>query len=95
MQSFNPEEDLMSLQIQLEESMTQRGAEKYLRDVSKAIQAGREEGTAYGQAILSHRLEALATAIEEWKVSMSEGVAGRFSSTYPLIKDVQPSCWPS
>jgi len=88
MQSFNPDDDLMSLQIQLEESMTQRGAEKYLRDVSKAIQAGREEGTAYGQAILSHRLETLSGAIDEWKLSMSEGVAGRFSTTYPLIKDV-------
>ena len=58
MQCFNPDDDLMSLQIQFEESMTQRGAEKYLRDVSKAVQAGREEGTAYGQAKLANVLMA-------------------------------------
>lgn len=88
MNHINPEDDLMSLQISLEESMTQRGVEKYIRDVSKAMKANREEGTAYGQAILSHRLEKLATAIDEWKEEMTKGVAGRFSTSYPLLKDV-------
>jgi len=88
MMNFNPEEDLMSIQIQLEEGMTQRGAEKYLRDVTKAVQAGREESTAYGSTILSHRLEILSKAIDEWKETSSKGAAGRFSATYPKVKDV-------
>lgn len=83
-----PEEDLMSIQISLEEGMTQRGAERYMRDAYKSVQTGREESTAYGTTILSHRLEVLAKAIEEWKESMSKGAAGVRSATYPKIKDV-------
>jgi DNA-directed RNA polymerase len=85
---MNPNDDLMSIQIQLEEGMTQRGADRYIRDVSKAIHAGREESTAYGTTILAHRLETLAKAIDEWKEGMAAGRAGRFSTTYPKVKDV-------
>lgn len=88
MQHVNLEEDLMSVQLALEEGMTQRGAERYLRDVSKAIQMGREESTAYGTTILSHRIAKLAQAIGEWKESSSTGAAARFSATYPKVKDV-------
>jgi DNA-directed RNA polymerase, mitochondrial len=88
MQHVDLKENLMSLQIQLEEEMTQRGAERYIRDVSKAIQSSREDNTAYGTQILSGRLETLATAIKEWKETASKGVAGRASATYPKIKDV-------
>lgn len=84
----NPEEDLMGLQIKLEEQMTHRGAERYLRDVSKAIQTGREEATAYGTTIMSRRLETLAEAIEQWKQEAGVGAAGVRSATYPKIKDV-------
>ena len=83
-----PDDDLMSVQIELEEAMTQRGAERYLRDVSKAIQMGREESTAYSATILAHRVESLAEAIDAWKETSSKGAAGRFSATYPKVKDV-------
>lgn len=82
------DEDLMQVQIRLEEEMTLKGAEKYIRDVSAAVRRKNEDGTAYGQAILSHRLEKLAIAIGEWKATASEGLASRFSTSYPLIKDV-------
>ena len=88
MLNFTLDEDLMSVQIQLEEGMTQRGAEQYLKNVNKAIQAGREESTAYGTTILSHRLEILAKAIDEWKAVVSKGSAGVRSATYPKVKDV-------
>lgn len=88
---MTPEDDLMTLQIQLEEGMTQRGAERYIRDVSKAIHSGREESTAYGSTILSHRLEVLSKAIDEWKESVSKGAAGVKSATYPKVKDVPSS----
>ncbi len=91
MQHVNPEEDLMSLQLSLEESMTRRGAEKYLRDVTKAVHSGREEGTAYGQTILAHRLEVLAQAIEEWKQVTSQGRAGNNATAYKKVKDVDSS----
>lgn len=83
-----PEEDLMETQLRLEEEMTLKGAEKYIRDVSNAVNRGNEENTAYGQAILAHRLETVAIAIGEWKASVGSGVAGRFSTSYPLIKDI-------
>jgi DNA-directed RNA polymerase len=88
MNYMTPDEDLMSLQISLEEAMTQRGAEKYLRDVTKAVQTGREEATMYGTTILSHRIEVLAEAIDTWKEVSSKGAAARFSATYPKVKDV-------
>lgn len=86
-----PDEDLMSLQIQLEEEMTQRGAEKYLRDVSKAVQNGREEGTAYGQTILAGRIDMLAKGIDSWMDDMKIGRAGNRALAYKLIKDIDTS----
>lgn len=88
MQHVQPEEDLMTLQIQLEESMTQRGAERYIRDVAKAIGSGREEGTAYGQTILAHRLEILCESIDKWKDETSKGRAGNNATAFKKVKDV-------
>lgn len=86
----DPQEDLMSTQIQLEEQMTQRGAENYLRSVSRAIQANREEGTSYGQTILSHRLQTLSKAIEAWKADMGVGAAGSRSTAFYRVKEAPP-----
>lgn len=83
-------DDLMALQIKLEEEMTNRGMEKYLRDVSKAKQAGREDGTAYGQVILSRYLEDLALAIKAWMDETSKGKAGNNATAYKKIKDCDP-----
>lgn len=90
MNTMTPQEDLMSLQIQLEEQMTQRGAEKYLRDVSKAIQSGREESTAYGTTILSRRVEVLSKAIEQWLEETGKGRAGNNATAYKKVKDASP-----
>lgn len=84
-------ENLMDLQIKLEEEMTNRGLERYLRDVSKAKQAGREEGTAYGQTILAGRLEVLAQAISEWLEKTGQGTAGNNATAYRRVKDMDPS----
>jgi DNA-directed RNA polymerase len=82
------EEDLMSTQLRLEEEMTLKGAEKYIRDVGNAVRRQNEDATSYGQVILAHRLESMAKAIAEWKEYASVGNASRFSTAYPLIKDV-------
>lgn len=84
----NLEEDLMSTQIRHEEEMTMKGAEKYLKDVSNAVRRNNEDGTAYGQAILAHRLTTFAQAIAEWKISVSSGCAGRYANSYMLIRDL-------
>ena len=82
------EEDLMSIQIQLEESMTRRGAENYMRSVQKSIETGREESTAYGQTILSHRVATLAEAIQAWKDEVAAGKAGTRALAYQRCKDI-------
>jgi DNA-directed RNA polymerase len=81
----------MSIQLRLEEEMTQRGQERYLRDVSKAKQSQREEGTAYGQTILAHRIQALANGIQEWITETSKGVAGNRNLAFKKVKDMDPS----
>ena len=62
-------DDLMTTQLRLEEEMTRRGQERYLRDVAKAKQAKREDGTAYGQTILAHRLEIVSVL---WNVLVKD-----------------------
>jgi DNA-directed RNA polymerase, mitochondrial len=86
----NSTDDLMSLQIKLEEEMTNRGAERYFRDVSKARQAGREDGTAYGQQILASRLDLVAEGIKNWTAAMSVGQAGNNATAYKKTKDMDP-----
>lgn len=85
-----PSEDLMDLQLKLEEEMTNRGAERYLRDVSKARKAGREEGTAYGQVILASRLDTLSQAIQAWKDEAGKGRAGNNATAYKRVKEMDP-----
>lgn len=83
------EDDLISIQLKLEEEMTQRGAERYLRNVSKSVRTGREDGTAYGQQIMVARLDTLAQAIDQWKSKTSAGTPGQRNSTaYQKVKDV-------
>jgi DNA-directed RNA polymerase, mitochondrial len=89
--NVNPNDDLMSVQIELEEGMTQRGADRYIRDVSKAIQAGREESTAYGSTILAHRIETLAKCIAEWIEVTGQGRAGNNATAYRKVKDANPN----
>jgi DNA-directed RNA polymerase len=82
-------EDLISIQLKLEEEMTQRGAERYFRNVSKSVKSGQEDGTAYGQQIMAARLDTLSQAIDKWKTTTAAGTAGQRNSTaYQKIKDV-------
>ena len=82
-------EDLISIQLKLEEEMTQRGAERYSRNVSKAVKSGQEDGTAYGQQIMAARLDTLSQTIDKWKTTTAAGTPGQRNSTaYQKIKDV-------
>jgi len=82
------DEDLMSTQVRLEEEMTSRGAEKYIKNSISSVNRGAEDSTSYGQTIVSHRVALVAKAIDAWKLDMSIGNAGRRYACYPLIKDV-------
>jgi DNA-directed RNA polymerase len=80
-------EDLIETQLRLEEEMTQRGAERYARNVARAQEAGREDGTAYGKTLLSHRMHAVEQAIKEWKERTAAGHASHRGTAYKHIKD--------
>lgn len=84
------QEDLMSTQLRLEEEMTRRGQERYLRDVSKAQRNSREEGTVYAQTILKHRLDTFSKAIQDWMDTVSQGRAGNNATAYKKLKDMSP-----
>ena len=88
-QAIDTQTALISIQLNLEEEMTQRGAERYLRNVSKSVKAGQEDGTSYGQQIMAARLDLLAKAIDQWKAETAAGTPGQRNSTaYQKTKDV-------
>jgi DNA-directed RNA polymerase len=82
----NEPEDLIETQLRLEEEMTQRGADRFIRNTAKALEGGREEQTAYGRTILAGRVEKLAQAIGAWQTATAEGAPGlRNSAAFRLI----------
>ncbi|QBE66858.1 DNA-directed RNA polymerase [Pseudoduganella lutea] len=85
-QDIKEPEDLIQVQLRLEEEMTQRGADRFLRNTSRATEGNREDQTAYGRTILAGRITKLADAITAWQVAAKEGASGlRNSSAYKLI----------
>lgn len=87
MNTLEVTDDLLVTQIQLEEEMTSRGASRYLRSVSRAIEKGCEDATEYGKQIMAARLETLATRIGVWMAETSAGKAATRSLAYKHIKD--------
>lgn len=83
-------EDLVDTQIRLEQEMSSEGASRYWRNVSKAIEGQREDGTAYGRQILASRITKLASAIAAWKEEALSGKVGRLQTAAGLTKDLNP-----
>jgi DNA-directed RNA polymerase len=86
--TVNQEEDLMSIQLKLEENMTERGALRFMRGVDFAVKSKSEDNTTYGQQILKGRITALATAIDSWMKETATGRAGNNVASYRFIKGV-------
>ncbi|WEM05505.1 RNA polymerase [Ralstonia phage BOESR1] len=80
-------EDLLSTQLRLEEEMTSRGADRYIRGVSKAIEKNAEDSTDYGQQIMAGRLERVAQGIAQWMAESAEGNPSRWGTAYKLVKE--------
>ena len=88
--SFDDHEDLMATQLRLEEDMTQRGSDRYYRQIARAQEKGREDNTAYGKTIITGRLGRLSEAIAVWMKETAEGNASHSGTAYKLIKDQDP-----
>lgn len=80
-------DELVLTQLSLEEEMTKRGADRYIRSVSKSRERGSEDGTAYGKQIVAARIDALSTAITSWVDEVGSGKPGPKHQAYKLIKD--------
>lgn len=83
-------DDLIATQLRLEEEMTSRGAERYDRGVSRAIEKGVEDRTEYGQQIMAGRLEVLSQAIGKWMEEAGQGNPSRWGLAYKRIKVCHP-----
>lgn len=81
-------EDLLTVQLKLEEEMTSRGAERFLRDIEKNIERGTEDITSYAQQLTSRKLEELSIAIDEWKATAGSGAAIKNGTAYKLINEM-------
>lgn len=79
-------EDLISVQLRLEEEMTQRGADRFIRNTSRAREGGREDQTAYGRTILGGRIEKLSQAIAHWQDETAKGNPSRWGSAYKKLE---------
>jgi DNA-directed RNA polymerase len=84
-------DDLIQIQLNLEEAMTQRGYESFHRSLDNAKTRNGEEGTAHGMTILKGRLEKYTIAITEWLEETKNGAPGmRKASAYRKIKHMRP-----
>jgi DNA-directed RNA polymerase len=84
-----PSDDLMAVQLRLEEDMTQRGLERYMKEVASATEHGREDGTLYGQGIIKGRIEQLSAGIQAWKANAAAGGAAVNSNVcFKLVKNI-------
>lgn len=87
MTSLKITDELIETQLRLEAEMTSRGADRYTRGVSRAIEKGVEDRTEYGKQIVAGRIALLAQAIAEWKEATSKGRAGNRALAYKHLKD--------
>lgn len=64
--------------------MSSEGAARYWRNVSKAVEGNREDGTLYGRQILSSRVLKLAEAVTEWRTECFSGKGGKLHTAARL-----------
>lgn len=89
--TVNQEEDLMSVQLKLEEAMTERGAMNVLRGFQFAVSSKTEDNTSYGQQIIKGRILQLSEAIQKWIEETGKGKAGNNATAWKKVKDVDPN----
>lgn len=86
--TFDDQEDLIQTQLRLEEEMTKRGAEAFIRNVNNAKARADEAGTVHGTILMKGRVNTLALGIKQWMNSMSEGRAGNNATAYKKVRDL-------
>jgi len=87
MSTDNTVPNLMQVQVQLEESMKERGTENYTRAVNNAKASGSENHTQYGNRLVSGLTKLLADKITEFKEESLSGRAGRKHAVTKFVGD--------
>lgn len=85
------QEDLIEIELRFEEEMTQRGADRFIRNTSRAVEGGREDQTAHGKTILAGRIDALGQAIATWQEEAVSGNPSRWGLAAKRIGTFSPN----
>ncbi|AVQ80729.1 DNA-directed RNA polymerase [Variovorax sp. PMC12] len=85
------ESEMVARQWQLEEDMSQRGAEAFLRNTNNARIAGREDQTSYGATLMAHRVDAVAAGVKAFMDEAASGKAGRRHLAVRMLAGMDPA----
>ena len=83
----NEQPNLMQVQIELEETMRERGEQRYARNVNRAKAAKSEDHTMYGTRLIAGLTKDLAVAIAGFKAEAASGRAGAKHTAIRLLGD--------
>lgn len=83
----NEQPNLMQVQVELEETMRERGEQRYLRSINRAKVAKSEDHTMYGTRLIAGFTKDLANAIAAFKAEASSGRAGAKHTVIRFIGD--------
>ena len=81
----NEQSNLMQVQIELEETMRERGEQRHFRAINKAKASQTENHTVYGTGLISGYIKDLANAIDAFKAEASSGRAGAKNTAVRFI----------
>lgn len=84
------DDEMITEQWRLEEDMTQRGFEAYHRNLNAARIGGAEDATAYGAALMLHRVQAVSDGIKAFMEAANSGKAGKKHTAVRPLRDIGP-----
>ncbi|MGJ7611369.1 MULTISPECIES: hypothetical protein [unclassified Variovorax] len=84
------DDEMIAEQWRLEEDMTQRGFEAYHRNLNAARIGGAEDATAYGAALMLHRVQAVSDGIKAFMEAANSGKAGKKHTAVRPLRDIGP-----
>jgi len=88
--THHTEDTLIDVQIRLEEAMTQKGIDRYMKEVTDAKQKGREDELQAAQTLMKHYTGRMAEAIAVWMEACKVGRAGNRNIAWKYVKDLDP-----
>lgn len=85
-----PKDDLQVQQMELEQGMTDLGAERFQTRVAKAVEKGAEDSTAYANTIITNCTVRVEEGIREFIRGAENGKPGRRHAALKYLKQMDP-----